>query len=218
MTQDKTRLKMLTAVIAILTIMVGFLGFHTLRANQHIARLVAQQDEGGGGAKEEQLGDFRVIDPDEEQRPSWPLFRTPFDPGNWEPFSEMDEIHRQMDAMFNDAFGRFGQTPRLGELFEDSTFTPRMDLVDEGDRYAVRLDVPGTEEANIDVTVKDQVLTVETTSKHEADGTQNNQALRRERRIGRFHRQIRLPEPVDAASMETEYEDGVLTITISKLP
>ena len=91
-----------------------------------------------------------------------------------------------------------------------------MDLVDEGDRYVVRLDVPGAENSKIDVSLEDQTLSVEAVSKFEDEQKEKDQVLRKERRMGRFHRQISLPEPVDSGSMETNYKDGVLTVTIKK--
>jgi len=40
--------------------------------------------------------------------------------------------------------------------------------------------------------------------------------LHHERYMGRFRRQLTLPEPVDPAGMESDYEDGVLTLSIRK--
>jgi HSP20 family protein len=145
----------------------------------------------------------------------WQLFNAPFDPDHWDPFSEMDEMHRRIDAMFNDAFGRFGSTPAWGTTMKGLAATPRMDLSEEEDKYVVRLDVPGAENADINVTLKDGVLSVETASAQENDEETNN-FLRRERRIGKFHRQITLPGPASAENMTTDYKDGVLTITIGK--
>ena len=37
-----------------------------------------------------------------------------------------------------------------------------------------------------------------------------------ERRFGRFHRAIRLPDRVDVNAVEASYRDGLLTITVPK--
>jgi len=94
----------------------------------------------------------------------------------------------------------------------------RMDMVDEGDHYVVRLDIPGAEESEINVSLDDQTLTVETAGKLDSEEKQDDQVIRRERRMGRFRRQVTLPEPVDVETMKTEYEDGVLAVTVEKGP
>ena len=39
----------------------------------------------------------------------------------------------------------------------------------------------------------------------------------RERRVGKFHRPLRLPDTVDTEKAETRYEDGILTVTFPKV-
>ena len=80
----------------------------------------------------------------------------------------------------------------------------------------VRFEVPGAEESEINVSLEDQTLTVEASSKVEKKQKKDDHAICSERRMGRFRRQITLPKPVDAASMKTNYEDGVLTVTVKK--
>lgn len=70
----------------------------------------------------------------------------------------------------------------------------------------------------LDVSLQDQTLTVEAASKLENEKKEQDPVLLRERRMGQFRREITLPEPVDADTLETNYEDGVLTVTIRKSP
>ncbi len=219
MATENRKNTLLTALVCVLIVVVAVLAYMVFQMNSQMGALVAKNESMTAGSINSEEGDVAkagTTGPNVGHNDPWDVFSTPFDPDHWDPFSEMDEIHRRIDAMFNDAFGRFGRTPRFSGLLKGSTFTPRMDLVDKGDRYVIRLDVPGAKNSEIDVSLHDQTLTVEATSKFEDEQKEKNYVLRRERRMGRFRRQITLPEPVDAGSLETNYEDGVLTITIRK--
>lgn len=140
----------------------------------------------------------------------------PLDTSVWSPFREMEAMQRRIESLFNDSFGRFNQNGRTGFPFNNAGASPRLDLTDEGDTYIARLDIPGSEDSQINVTVENQTLTVEAVSKDNV-AKQNSvgQVLREERHVGTFRRQIRLPEPVKT-DFDMEYEDGVLTVTVYK--
>jgi HSP20 family protein len=91
-----------------------------------------------------------------------------------------------------------------------------MDLVEESDRFVVTVDLPGSKESEISVTLEGDVLRISALSKEEATQEDQNRILRKERRIGRFERAVTLPAPVLQHSLDSKYEDGVLTITIEK--
>ena len=218
MNTDKHKNNLLLMLVCVLIALVAVLGYMVFQTNARLESLVASKEPAAITSSTEEE-DTTAQTPESESAEVddlWDPFSTPFDPAHWDPFSEMDDMHRHIDAMFNDAFGRFGKTPGFGDLLGDPAFTPRMNLVDEGDHYVITLDVPGAEESEINVSMEDQTLTVEATSKVESEQNEEDQTIRRERRTGKFHRAITLPEPVDAASMETDYSDGVLTITVQK--
>ncbi len=141
---------------------------------------------------------------------------TPFNPSTWDPFQEMNQMQEHMDRLFNDAFGKFGASSRFGDLVTGLSFNPKVDLSEDKSNYIVRVDVPGANESDINVSLEDQVLTVSGTRQQEVRGGNTKKLLTRERRIGSFERELRLPGPVNAADMTTAYKDGVLTITIPK--
>lgn len=152
--------------------------------------------------------------------PDWKLLDDPFDRSpvaEWDPFQEMERMRLHIDQVFGNAFGRFEQSPAFRGMLNDFSFRPQFDLLDEESRYRVRVDLPGSEESEIDVNLESQTLSVKATSKQlESTSDDQGQILHQERRIGSFHRQIALPKPVDAGSLKTHYEDGVLTITVDK--
>jgi HSP20 family protein len=135
---------------------------------------------------------------------------------DWDPFKELRSMREQMDEMFDDAFHRFSGSPNFGSLFEDIPFSPEIDLKEEDEQFVVTVDVPGAEESNIQVNLEGQTLRIsgertETTEKKDKEETFT------ERWQGRFERTLALPKTVDLdAFPKTEYENGVLTVTIPK--
>jgi HSP20 family protein len=144
-------------------------------------------------------------------------FLQPFDPQSWDPFQEMSRMRAEMDRMFNQAFGRFQGSPQFGNLAGQSTYSPSFDLTEEPDRYVVKIDVPGASEHDIKVTLEDQNLTISGTRTDTRSQEKDGKILRQERVVGQFQRSMTLPEPVDDTNMETNYENGVFTVTVPKL-
>lgn len=99
----------------------------------------------------------------------------------------------------------------LPEELLDS-FLPAADLLDAGDEYRIRLDVPGISKEHLKVDVADGTLTVR--GEREADET--GTYLKRERRYGAFQRSFTLPEPVGKKDITARFKDGVLTLTVKK--
>ena len=79
------------------------------------------------------------------------------------------------------------------------TREPLVDVLDEGDRLVVIAELPGVEQDNIHLEVKDDVL-----------------ALTAEAKDRRYDKEILLPSPVDADTLESSYRNGVLEIKLAK--
>ena len=95
-----------------------------------------------------------------------------------------------------------------------TTYRPPMDMFDAGDRYEVRVDLPGSRADLIDVTLNDGVLTIEATVPNR--WTEGAVALVGEYGIGNYRRQIRLGEDIDDDALQADYADGVLSISLPK--
>jgi len=96
----------------------------------------------------------------------------------------------------------------------DVTYRPPLDLYDLGDRYEIQFDIPGSTAETIDLTINDQVLTIE--ARVEARYPGNITPLLGEYGVGDFRRQVRLGEDIDSESLTAAYTDGVLTLTLPK--
>ncbi|EHQ07419.1 MAG: Hsp20/alpha crystallin family protein [Leptonema illini] len=80
----------------------------------------------------------------------------------------------------------------------------------------MRAEVPGVHPENIDVQVKEDVLTLTIEKKSEVEGEEKTKALRHERRQGKFTRSFQLPFRVDADRVQAECRLGVLTVELPK--
>ena len=90
-----------------------------------------------------------------------------------------------------------------------------LDVAHEGDNYIIQVSLPGVGPDNIDVTVEDNVLTIKASTQSEHDNKEGEYLIR-ERRVGSFHRSLRLPDTGDTEGIDPSYKNGVLTITIPK--
>jgi HSP20 family protein len=169
-----------------------------------------QEDQGDGAQKNPPRRS--LVTP-----PGSPRLQNPLDPGAWNPFQEMERMQERMNSMFDDAFGRFGQSPRFKGFMRGRSYSPQIDVTEEDDEYVVRVDMPGTEHPSIKAEVHGNVLTIsgtrdESVREDRDDGT----SFRFERRLGSFSRSVTLPGPVDAGRMTTDYKEGVLTIRLPR--
>ncbi len=97
---------------------------------------------------------------------------------------------------------------------------PRTDVVEYGDRYEMKLDLPGFKQKDVEIRVKDGVLTVASTHEETNEKNVNEEAkyLMRERRSLSFERSFRLPKDTKEDGIEASFSDGVLTINLPRKP
>jgi len=111
------------------------------------------------------------------------------------------------------ALGLFGGFP--------STLLPSMkvDLIEEKDRFLVNADVPGYTKDQLQVSVKDGMLTVNgKTSSSTEENDPDRKYHRIERSSGTLTRSIRLPEQVKEDEISATCENGVLKLVLPKDP
>jgi len=135
----------------------------------------------------------------------------PLDARDWDPLREMEAMRARVDELFADSLGRF--EPPTAFLDEG---LPRADLSEGDGEYVVRMDVPGTDRTNLEVTLEDGSLRVRGDRSEQVEEDGPGGLVRQERRSGSFERWLALPGPVDPGSLTSDYSDGVLTIRVRK--
>ena len=124
----------------------------------------------------------------------------------WDPFRDL----RQMDETVNRLWRGFGGAPSGTEDWNIS-----LDVVQRPDELVVKASIPGVKPETIDLAIEDNILTLRAERKPDFDD-EKSVYLVQERPNGSFYRALRLPETVDANKVKSDYENGVLTITLPK--
>ena len=120
-----------------------------------------------------------------------------------------------VDQFFDGGFlgPSFGLTTKGGS--GERTFLPAVDLSHDDQSYVVKVDLPGLEREDIDLTLQDQTLTLSGERKFE-NVEENETYSRIERSYGKFTRSFQLPSNVDNSKVTAQFENGVLTVRIPK--
>jgi len=129
----------------------------------------------------------------------------------YEPWSIVDLLHRDLDRI---AARRLPLNDTDAAVAE---WVPAVDIVEHTDRFVLRADVPGVAPSDIEVSMDAAVLTV---SGHRYEEARDEDAgmQRVERVSGRFFRRFSLPDTADAESIKAQCKNGILEVTIPKLP
>ena len=127
----------------------------------------------------------------------------------WDPSRELDTLQTDLDRVF-DAF--FGGRASNGTA---RRWVPAMDLIETDDHLVLKGDLPGLDKDDVEVEVKDGVLTVSGERKTEHETTKEGYH-RVERAFGSFSRSLTLPEGVDAEAVSASFDRGVLEVLIPK--
>jgi HSP20 family protein len=118
-------------------------------------------------------------------------------------------FRRQMEDMFDQFF------PLTSLATLKSETGPQIDVLDEGNAYLIRANVPGLTAKNLDVRVSEEAVTIKGTFGEEKEDKKQNYLVR-ERRSGTFVRTIHLPNG-DPDKANAKFKDGVLELTIPKM-
>jgi HSP20 family protein len=145
--------------------------------------------------------------------------------GDMQAWLPLVTLRREIDRLFEASFlNPFRGLPLQGSMFDldpssqgTSSVAPAMDLVERDNAYELTADLPGFDEKNIEVDVANGALTVKGQSQEEKVEKEQDFRLH-ERRIGSFSRSVRIPEAVDADKIEATFKNGVLKVTLPKMP
>lgn len=127
---------------------------------------------------------------------------------NWSSFDRLASFRDEVNRLFD-----FTWPSRDSGLF--SGWSPALDVFDDKDNLAVKVELPGMKKDEINLTIHDGVLTVSGERKKER-ATAENGTFRSERYFGKFQRSVTLPTAVDVGKVNAAYKDGVLTVTLPK--
>jgi HSP20 family protein len=94
-------------------------------------------------------------------------------------------------------------------------FVPPVDIYEDEHNLVLKMEIPGMNEEDLNVSLENNTLTVSGERKFEQEEKEEN-FHRIERRYGSFLRTFRLPNTVDGEKVEAVYDKGVLKINLGK--
>lgn len=119
-----------------------------------------------------------------------------------------NEMNRMFESFFEEPFG-------MRPFESGEGFAPRLDVYETEKEFNVEVELPGMDEKDIDISVRNNVLTI--SGRKESEETEKNRSFyRHERSYGSFRRGIELPEEVDEDKIEAVYNKGILKIVLPK--
>lgn len=125
----------------------------------------------------------------------------------------LSKMRNEMERVFD----RF-----LAEPFEVAWYgrngkewMPKLDVMEDNDHVTVRMEIPGVTSKNVDVSVRDNVLTI-AGNKESASHEEGKDFYVSEREFGSFKRVLELPPGCDPEKITASQDNGVLTVKVAR--
>ena len=131
-------------------------------------------------------------------------------------------------TLFNDLFDGFGddfafQTLALSKVLPN----PKVDVKEDKDAYTLEMDLPGKTEKDVDIELKNNVLTISSEAKSEKDEKKEEKEEKKEEKEGakwlikersysKFRRSFTLPNDVDCEKVSASVKNGVLVVKMPR--
>lgn len=119
---------------------------------------------------------------------------------------------RDIDELFGLFLGTWEQ-PGMPRHPMPAGYVPQSESYLDGNTFCIKVDLPGIDPKEVELTVKDNQLTL-TGERKAAQEQKNGNHLRQEVRYGAFARTFTLPEGVTAEEVRARSHNGVLEITV----
>ena len=121
----------------------------------------------------------------------------------WSVLQEMNRFRQEMDRLFERFFGEEMAEPA-------SAMWPRAQSHVEDGRLMMRLDLPGVDPNQIDISFAGDTLTIKASREHHKG---NGQAEGSAVNYSRYERSFTLPKGIQADQITASYRNGVLELT-----
>lgn len=128
------------------------------------------------------------------------------------PLVELSRLQSELNRLFS-VFVESNKNASSG-----SSWDPNVDLLDDGERIRILIELPGVEAEDVSVTIRGRVLTVRGTKKGRIRSREGIRFFCMERYFGTFVKSVPLPRPVNTHQAATKLKDGLLEIVFPRVP
>ena len=137
----------------------------------------------------------------------WDPFKTTLT--RWDPVKELEEMTERMNRLVT--------RPATGteEALVTAEWAPIVDIQETDKEYLVKAELPEVKKEDVEVTIKDGVLSLEG-ERHQEKEDKNKKFHRVERSYGKFVRCFTMPEDADEKNVRADFKEGVLNLHLPK--
>jgi HSP20 family protein len=128
------------------------------------------------------------------------------------PLVELSRLQSELNRLFS-LFVESNKSVTSG-----SSWDPNVDVLDDGEKVRVLIELPGIEAEDVTLTIRGRVLTVRGGKRGRIRSREGIRFFCMERYFGAFVKSVPLPRPVNTHRAVTKLKDGVLEIVFPRVP
>src|ERR1044071_8235272 len=110
----------------------------------------------------------------------------------WDPYREFSSVQDRLNRLFNASFSNTSFNEGRDESLATASLSPAVDVYEDEHNITLKIEAPGIDEKDINVSIENNMLTVHGERKFEKDEKEEN-FHRVERMYGNFTRSFALP-------------------------
>jgi HSP20 family protein len=128
------------------------------------------------------------------------------------PMVELSRLQSELNRLFTDFVEINNRAGRA------SAWDPSVDVLDDGDRIRVLVELPGMEPEDVRVTLRGKVLTIRGSKKGKVRAREGIRFFCMERYFGSFVKSLSLPRPVNTHQARVVLKNGLLEALLPRVP
>ncbi len=135
----------------------------------------------------------------------------------WQPFRELSSMRKQMDRLFEDMLS-VGGDDWMGLHNMGGMWTPAVEIKETDKELILKAAIPGIDVRDLDVEVGEDRVTI--SGEHQSETSEEDRDknyFHSEFHYGKFERVVPLPMTISTDKIESDFKNGILTLTLAKL-
>jgi len=126
-----------------------------------------------------------------------------------DPFRELFDLQRGINQLFNASISAPHEEVAL------KAWTPAVDVYEDENAFLIKVELPEVNKEEVKVSLNENTLSISGERRVENEQKRENYH-RVERSYGQFYRSFTLPPNVNTESINAQFKDGVLRLTLPK--
>jgi HSP20 family protein len=131
-------------------------------------------------------------------------------------YGPMVELSR-LQSELNRLFAAFVESNNRGGT-PATSWDPNVDVLDDGETIRILVELPGVESSDVKVAIRGRVVMIRGTKKGRVRAREGLRFFCMERYFGSFVKSIPLPRPVNSHHARTRMRNGLLELTLPRVP